>query len=192
MSFNTKEFSELGKNQFEQALQLSSIVLSSAERLASLQLDLARKMLTDQAQNFKALSEIKDQKALVEFQAGLAQPAIDQAFGVARSVYDAAVQTQTDLAAFVEQQVAQNKQTSLSVLECISKNAPAGSETAIDTLRSLVAQSNSTFETAAKAAKKVGAEIAEAGEIAATKAVKAASAAAAQVKAKVKTTTDAV
>jgi len=189
MSFNTQELTQLGKNQFEQALRLSSIMLSSAERLTSLQLDLARKMLADQTQTFKNLAEIKDQQGLVEFQASLAQPTIDQAFGVARSVYDAAVQTQNELSQFIEQQVQENKQASLSVLDSIAKNAPPGAETAIDTLRNVVNQSSSTLESAAKTAKKVGTEIAEAGAIAATKSAKLAAEVVSRAKSKASSAT---
>ena len=102
MSFNTQDYSALGQAQFDKAVRLSSIVLTSAERLATLQMDLARKLLADQAQAFKTLSEVKDPKGLVEYQSTLAQPSIDQALTVARNVYDAAVATQNELSAFIE------------------------------------------------------------------------------------------
>jgi phasin family protein len=182
MSFNTQEFSALGQAQFDKAVRLSSIVLSSAERLATLQLDLTRKMLADQAQTFKTLSEIKDPKGLVEFQTAIAQPAIDQAFSVARNVYDAAMETQNELSAFIEEQVAENNKTLISTLDRLAKNAPAGSDIAVSALKTLVNQSNAAFESVSKTAKKVGAEIAEAGVQAATNSAKAASAAVSRAK----------
>lgn len=182
MSFNSQEFTALGQAQFDKAVRLSSIVLSSAERLATLQLDLARKLLSDQAQTFKALSEVKDPKGLIEFQSSLAQPSIDQAFAVARNVYDAAVATQNELSAFIEEQVAENNKTLISTLDRLSKNAPAGSDIAVSALKTLVNQSSAAFESVSKTAKKVGAEIAEAGVQAATNTAKAASAAVARKK----------
>jgi phasin family protein len=180
MSFNTQEISAIGQAQFDQAVRLSSIVLTGAERLATLQLDLTRKLLADQAQSFKALSEIKDPKGLIEFQSNLAQPSIDQAFAVARNVYDAAVATQNELSAFIEEQVAENNKTLISNLDRLAKNAPAGSDIAVTALKTLVNQSSAAFESVSKTAKKVGAEIAEAGVQAATNSAKAASAAVAR------------
>jgi phasin family protein len=177
MPFNTQEFSSLGQAQFDKAVRLSSIVLTSAERLATLQLDLARKLLADQAQAFKSVSEVKDPKALVELQSSLAQPTLDQAFAVARNVYDAAVATQNELSAFIEEQLADNNKTLISTLDRLAKNAPAGSDIAVSALKNLVNQSNAAFESVSKTAKKVGAEIAEAGVQAATNSAKAASAA---------------
>ncbi|MBV8047459.1 MAG: phasin family protein [Paludibacterium sp.] len=182
MSFNTQEFSAIGQAQFDKAVRLSSIVLASAERLATLQLDLTRKLLADQAQTFKALADVKDPKGLVEFQTNLAQPTLDQAFAVARNVYDAAVTTQNELSAFIEEQVAENNKTLISTLDRLAKNAPAGSDIAVSALKTLVNQSNAAFESVSKTAKKVGAEIAEASVQAATNSAKAASAAVARAK----------
>jgi phasin family protein len=140
MPFNTQEFSSLGQAQFDKAVRLSSIVLTSAERLATLQLDLARKLLADQAQAFKSVSEVKDPKALVELQSSLAQPTLDQAFAVARNVYDAAVATQNELSAFIEEQLADNNKTLISTLDRLAKNAPAGSDIAVSALKNLVNQ----------------------------------------------------
>jgi len=182
MSFNAQEFSALGQAQFDKAVRLSSIFLSSAERLATLQLDLTRKLLADQAQTFKSLADIKDPKAFAEFQSSLAQPSIDQAFSVARNVYDAAVETQTELTAFLEEQVAENNKALISNLDRYAKNAPAGSEIAVSAFKTLVNQSSAAFDSVSKTAKKVGAEIAEAGVQAATNSAKAASAAVARKK----------
>ena len=182
MSFNTQEFSAIGQAQFDKAVRLSSIVLSSAERLAALQLDLTRKILADQAQNFKALAEIKDPKALVELQSSMAQPSMDQAFSAARNLYDAAVSTQNELSAFVEEQVAENSKTLLGTIDRMAKSAPAGSEVAVTAFKTLVNQSSAAFESVSRTAKKVGAEIVEAGAQAAANSAKAASAAVARKK----------
>lgn len=73
MFTTTQELSALGQSQFDKAVRLSSIVLAGAERFASLQLDLSRKLLNDNAETFKALSEVKDAKTLGELQSNLAQ-----------------------------------------------------------------------------------------------------------------------
>lgn len=174
MFTNTPEISALGQAQFDKAIRLSSIVLASAERFANLQLDLTRKLLADNAKNFKSLAEVKDPKAFADLQSGLAQPALDQAFAVARNVYDAAVATQNELTSFVEEQIAEGNKALLSSLDRLSKNAPAGSDVAVSALKTFVNSSNAAFESVSKTAKKVGAEIAEASVEAATHSAKAA------------------
>jgi hypothetical protein len=97
-------------------------------------------------------------------------------------VYDAAMETQNELSAFIEEQVAENNKTLISTLDRLAKNAPAGSDIAVSALKTLVNQSNAAFESVSKTAKKVGAEIAEAGVQAATHSAKAASAAVSRAK----------
>ncbi|MEO2218581.1 phasin family protein [Chromobacterium vaccinii] len=177
MFTTTQELSALGQSQFDKAVRLSSIVLAGAERFASLQLDLSRKLLNDNAETFKALSGVKDAKTLGELQTSLAQPALDQAFSAARNVYDAALTTQNELSSFVEEQIAENSKALQSGLDRLSKNAPAGSDVAVAALKTLLNTSTAAFESVSKTAKKVSAEIAEAGVEAATNSAKAASAA---------------
>ncbi|WP_159879134.1 MULTISPECIES: phasin family protein [Aquitalea] len=177
MFTNTQEFSALGQAQFDKAVRLSSIVLAGAERFASLQLELTRKLLDNNAKHFKALSEVKDPKAFAELQTSLAQPGLDQAFSVAREVYDVAVATQGELTSFVEEQLAEQNKLLLSNLDRLSKNAPAGSDVAVSALKTFVNSSNAAFESVSKTAKKVSAEIAEASVEAASNQAKATAAA---------------
>ncbi|WP_293761447.1 phasin family protein [uncultured Aquitalea sp.] len=173
MFTSTQEFTALGQAQFDKAVRLSSIVLAGAERFANLQLELTRKLLDNNAKSFKALADVKDPKAFAELQTSLTQPSLDQAFGVARDIYDAAVATQTELTSFVEEQLAEGNKQLLAGLDRLSKNAPAGSDVAVSALKTFVNTSNAAFESVSKTAKKVSAEIAEASVEAASSQAKA-------------------
>ena len=175
-----QELQSLQQAQLEKALRLSSIVLSSAERFANLHLELSKKLLAEQAATTKALVEMKDPKAVLEFQAGLAQPGIDQAFSVARSVYDAAIQTQNEIQSFVEEQVLEFNKQLCANLDKVSKNAPAGSEVAINAVKNMLTSATAAYDNVTRTAKKVGTELAEAGAEAAANSAKAASAAVAR------------
>ena len=177
MFTTAQEFSAFGQSQFDKAVRLSSILLASTERLANLQLEMSRKLLAENAQTLKQLSAIKDPKALVEFQSGLAQPNLDKAVAAAREVYDATLATQTELTSFVEEQVAETNKTVLDAIDRLAKNAPAGSDAAVQVLKNIVTSSSAAFENAAKTAKKVGADFVEASADAAETSAKAASAA---------------
>ncbi|XLM19993.1 phasin family protein, partial [Chromobacterium piscinae] len=78
---------------------------------------------------------------------------------------------------FVEEQIAENNKALQTSLERLSKNAPAGSDIAVSALKTLLNTSTAAFESVSKTAKKVSAEIAEAGVEAAANSAKAASAA---------------
>lgn len=177
MFTTAQEFSAFGQSQFDKAVRLSGILLSSAERLASLQLEMSRKLLAENAQTLKQIAAAKDPKAFAELQTSLAQPSIDKALSAAREVYDATVATQTELTAFVEEQVAETNKSVLDAIDRLAKNAPAGSDAAVQTLKNLVNSSNAAFETAAKTVKKAGADFAEASVEAAENSAKVASAA---------------
>ena len=176
---NNEQLKTLSQAQFDKAVRLSNIVLASAERFANLHLELSKKLLAEQAATTKALVEMKDPKAVLEFQAGLAQPGIDQAFSVARSVYDAAIQTQNEIQSFVEEQVLEFNKQLCANLDKVSQNAPAGSDVAINAMKNVLTSATAAYDTVTRTAKKVGAELAEAGVAAATNSAKAATAAAA-------------
>lgn len=175
MSFNPQEFSALGQAQLDKTVRLSSILLSSAQRLANLQLELVHSLLAEQAQTLKALTEVKDPKSFIELQTQMAQPSIDQALHMARNLYDAALTTQNELSGFIEEQVTENSKTIVGALDRFAKNAPAGSEIAINMFKNWVNQSNVAFENASNTAKKMSAEFAEASVQAAANTAKAAS-----------------
>lgn len=174
---NNEQLKSLSQAQFDKAVRLSNIVLASAERFANLHLELSKKLLADQAATTKAL---------VELQASLAQPGIDQAFSVARSVYDAALQTQTDIQSFVEEQVLEFNKQLCANLDKVSKNAPAGSEVAINAVKNMLTSATAAYDNVTRTAKKVGTELAEAGVEAAANSAKAASAAVARTAAAAK------
>ena len=177
---NNEQLKTLSQAQFDKAVRLSNIVLASAERFANLHLELSKKLLADQAATTKALVELKDPKAVLEYQASLVQPGIDQAFSVARSVYDAALQTQTDIQSFVEEQVLEFNKQLCANLDKVSKNAPAGSEVAINAVKNMLTSATAAYDNVTRTAKKVGTELAEAGAEAAANSAKAASAAVAR------------
>ncbi|MDF0604121.1 phasin family protein [Neisseriaceae bacterium TC5R-5] len=180
--FNNQELSALSQSQLDKAARLSSIVLSSAERFTNLHLDLSRQLLSAQTETIKAFAAAKDPKAFGEVQNNMAQPSIDQALSVARHVYDAALSTQNEIVAFMEEQISEGNKTLLNNLDRLSKNAPAGSDVAVTALKTLVNTSTAAFESASKTAKKVSTEFAEASVEAANNSAKAASAAVARTK----------
>ena len=151
------QFSTLGKSQLDTALRFATVAAESAEKLVDLQLKSARAAFSDSAKNFKALTEIKDVAALPAWTHANFQPGVDKATAYARSLYDLASGTQSEISALLEGQVAEfNKQVTLA-LDAAIKSAPAGSEALVPALKSVMGTANSVYESIAKAGKQLAA-----------------------------------
>ena len=144
---------ELNKANIETAMKFAGIALEGAERMIELQLKAAKAAFADSVEGAKALASVKDFKEFAALNDNLAQPSLDKATAYARSVYDVAASTQAEFSRIIEEQVAEfNKQT-VAALDKMVKNAPAGSELGVATLKSAITAVNSAYENLSKAAK---------------------------------------
>ena len=155
------------KATVETSLKLANTVFASTERLAALNLNTARSLLEQTVQNFKTLLGAKDVQSFVTLQAAQAQPALDNALAYSRGIYEIATQTKEEIAKLVEGQIADTNAKVTGLVNKALKNAPAGSETAVATLRTAIDAANSAYDSMNKVAKQV-VEIAEANVSAAS------------------------
>ena len=181
--FNTPEqFAEANKASVDAMLTLANTALASAERIAALNLNTARSMLEDGVANAKAMLGAKDAKEFLSVQASLAQPGLEKAVAYTRSVYEISAQSKEEISKLLETQFSDYQKTVMSLLEKATKNAPAGSDVAVNAVKSAINSATTAFENINKAARQV-ADIAETNLAAATNAtVKAVGATAASVK----------
>ena len=140
---------------------LSSLGLSTVERLVALNLNTVRAGLSDSAANLNALLAIKDPKALASFFAGLAEPAMANAVGYFRSAYAISTDGAEEFGKLVDRQLAEVNKSAAITLDQIAKSAPAGSDVAVAALKSAIAAANATYDNVTKVTKKV-VQIAEA------------------------------
>jgi len=181
--FNTPEqFAAANKASVDAMLTLANTALASAERIAALNLNTARSMLEDGVANAKAMFGAKDAQEFFAVQASIAQPGIEKAVAYSRSVYEISAQSKEEISKLIEAQFGDFQKQVVGLLEKATKNAPAGSEVAVNAVKSAIATATSAFENMNKAAKQV-ADLAETNVAAATNAtVKAVSATAAAAK----------
>ena len=118
----------------------------------------------------RALLAVKDVEALVTLQKSLAQPDAEKAATYTRRVYEIATQTQEALSQVVEAQISELNQKLALALDEAVKSAPAGSDLAVNALRSAISAANSAYDSMTKAARQAN-EIAEANLAAAAAAV---------------------
>jgi phasin family protein len=162
-----QDFASLNKSNMEASLTLAHAAFASAERLAALNLNTARALLEESVANTKAMLAAKDVQEIASLQAAFAQPALDHALAYSRNVYEIATQTKGEVAKVVETQFADAQAGATAILDQAIKNAPAGADVAIATLKSAISATSAAYDNIAKAAKQVS-DIAEANVVAAT------------------------
>jgi phasin family protein len=135
-------------------------VFGGFEKLVDLNLKVVRATLDEVAQKSKQAAEVKDAQEAASFASGITQPGAEKAMAYSKHVYDIISGVQSELSKLVEAQVAESQQQMSEAIEQFTKNAPAGSESAVAMLKSSMATANSTYESLTKAAKQA-AEVAE-------------------------------
>lgn len=166
----SEQINSTNKASVETFMTIANATFAGAERLAALNLNAARTFVEDSATTTRALLAVKDVEALVSLQKSLAQPDAEKASDYSRRVYEIATQTHEAVSQVVEAQVSElNKNLGL-VLDNAVKTAPAGSDVAVNALRSAISAANSAYDSMSKAAKQAT-EMAEANLAAATAAV---------------------
>jgi phasin family protein len=170
-SISPEQIATANKAGVEAILGLASSQLAAFERLSTLNVSATKTAYEEGTGHAKALLGARDVQEYVNLTAATAQPAIEKAIAYSRSVYEVASQAQSELAKFFEARVAEFSKNLVGLIDNVSKNAPAGSETAVAAVKSALAAANSAYESFNKVAKQV-AEIAETNFTAATTAAR--------------------
>jgi phasin family protein len=171
-----EQFAAANKSAIDALLALANTALASAERVSSLNLNIARSLVEDSVANTRALFAAKDVQEVLALQTSLAQPSVEKLVSYSRSLNEIAVQSQQEISKLLEAQYRDFQKSVSGLLEHAAKSAPAGSDVAVAAVKSAFAAANSAFDSLNTAAKQV-AEISEANVAAATDAtVKAVSA----------------
>jgi phasin family protein len=143
----------LNKANLEAAVRFAGIALEGAERMLELQLKTAKNAFADGVQQAKALTEIKDVQEFAQLKNTFAQPTIEKATSYAKSVYDVAAATQSEISKLVEEQIAEFNKQVVTGLDKVVKSAPAGSEVAVAAVKSAITAVNSAYDNLSKSAK---------------------------------------
>jgi phasin family protein len=159
------------KANVEAMLSLASSQFAAIEKFASLNANAVKAAFEDSLANARALAGAKDVQELVNLQSTFAQPAIEKAIAYSKSVYEIATEANSEFSRVAERRVAEWNENFVSLLDKVSKNAPAGSDVAVAAVKSMLAAANSAYDNINRGAKQAT-EIAEANVAAATETVK--------------------
>ena len=182
MSLTAEQIIASHKANIETLFGLTHKAFEGVEKLVELNVQATKAALAETANHAQAVMGVKDAQELMALQAGMVQPLAEKTAAYSRHLYDIASAAGADLGKTFEAQTAEAQKKVLGLVDTATKNAPAGSETAVAVLKSAVAAANNAFESVQKAVKQAG-DMAEANfNTAAATAVNATKTASAAVK----------
>ena len=141
------------KANVETLFGLTSKAFEGVEKLVELNVSAAKAALTESASQTQAVLSVKDAQELMALQAALFQPLAEKAAAYSRHLYDIASGTGAEFGKAFEGQTADAQKQFAGLVDNATKNAPAGSETAVAVMKSAVAAANNAFESVQKAVK---------------------------------------
>lgn len=151
----------------EALIGLAHSQFAAFERVSALTFNATKSVFEDSVAHTKALMGAKDVQELVNLNTAATQPSIEKVIAYSRSVYDVTTQTQGELTKLVESQASEFNKSVVSLVDKVSKNAPAGSDVAVAAVKSALAAANSAYDSMSKMSKQAT-ELAEANFAAAT------------------------
>ena len=153
MSLTPEQMLAAHKANIETLFGLTNKAFEGVEKLVELNLTASRAALTEAATHTRAVLSVKDAQERVALQASLFQPLAEKAASYSRHLYDIASGTSNEFGSAVQAKTAEAQKNFTDLVETASKNAPAGSETAVAVMKSAVSAANNAFESVQKAVK---------------------------------------
>lgn len=152
-----EQFSAATKNQFEAQFAIlnsfASTAFDSVQKIVDLNLNVVKSSLQESSVTTQQLITAKDPQEFFSLSSAQAQPNAEKALAYSRHLASIATSTQAEFAKTAETQIAETNRKVLSLIEELSKNAPAGSENAVAMLKSAIGNANAGYDQFSKTAK---------------------------------------
>ena len=153
MNFNNDQLIATQKSNAEALSGLSEKAFASFEKLIELNMAASKALMGESIGHLQALTEVKDVQGLMALQSEMAKPMAEKAASYSRHLYDIVSGSSTDFTKVFESASAESQKTVTELLETSLKNAPAGSEAAVEVIKSAMTAGNNAMEAAQKSAK---------------------------------------
>lgn len=138
-----------------QALQgFATEAFAGVEKLVELNLAASKAALGETFSHVQSTLGAKDAQELLALQAGMFKPMADKAAAYAQHVQSIVTGSGAEFTKAVEAKTAEAQKAFAGVLENLSKNTPAGSETAVAAFKNAMVTGQNAFESAQTQAKK--------------------------------------
>ena len=152
-----EQFSNATKANFESQFAIFSSLTAKAfegmEKLVVLNLTAAKASLEESSVAARQLLSAKDPQEFFSLSAAQAQPTAEKAMSYSRQVAAIAAGTQAEFTKAAEQQIAETNRKVISLVDEVTKNAPAGSENVVAAFKASIGNANAGYEQLTKTAK---------------------------------------
>lgn len=157
MFTTAEQFAAAARTQIEAQLNLatafSDSLIDGVEKLMGLNLQAAKAGLDNSLANAQQLLAAMDAQTLITTATQQAQPQAEIALTYARHLATIASGKQKEFAKVAENQIGENSRQLVSLLDDLTKLAPAGSETAVSMMKSAIDNASSGFSQLSRSAK---------------------------------------
>ena len=157
MSLIPEQFSNATKANFESQFAIFSSLTAKAfesiEKLVELNISTAKASLEEASATTKQLLSAKDPQEFFSLTAAQAQPKAEKVIAYSRQVAEIAAGTQAEFSKAAEEQIAETNRKVISLVDEVTKNAPAGSENVVAAIKAGIGNANAGYEQLTKSAK---------------------------------------
>jgi phasin family protein len=153
MNLTPEQIVAAQKANLETLSGLTNQALQSIEKLVELNMHIAKQSLSDSMTSAKKAMEVKDIQQLLAHQAEAVQPMAEKIMAYSRHLYELAHETQNSFTKSAEKEFQVGQEKINALVEEWTKNAPAGSDAAVQAMKHAIASASDVFETSQKAVK---------------------------------------
>jgi len=139
--------------QFNLFSSLSAKSFDSLEKLIALNLSTAKTSLAESTATARALLAVKDPQEFISLTTGKVQPGAEKALAYSKEVTAIVRGTSAEFVQAAESQIAEANRKVLSLVDEVSKNAPAGSEPFVSAVKTAIGNASAGYEHLSKTAK---------------------------------------
>lgn len=154
MKNTAEQFIATNKTNLQALEGVTTQAYAGVEKLVELNMAAAKAMLGESFSHVQAVLNVKDAQELLALQAGLLKPMAEKYAAYAEHVQAILAGSSADFTKAVEAKSAEAQKAFADVVENMSKNAPAGTESAVAAFKSALTAGQNAVETAQTSAKK--------------------------------------
>jgi len=153
MNLTPEQIAAAQKANLETLTSLTNQALQSIEKLVELNMHIAKQSLGESMSSAKKALEVKDIQQLLAHQAEAVQPMAEKIMAYSRHLYELAHETQESFTKSAEKEFQAGQKKINALVEDWTKNAPAGSDAAVNAMKQAIASATNVYETSQKAVK---------------------------------------
>jgi len=141
------------ETQFALFSALTTKTFESVEKLVDLNISTARASLESSSNVARQLLSAKDPQEFFSVTASQAQPTAENALAYSRQLASIATSTGAEFSKAAEGQIVEANRKVISLVDEVSKNAPAGSESYVAAVKTAISNANAGYEQFSKTTK---------------------------------------